>query len=99
MITVREIDWFDARGSKRVGESHHHVGGRAPLRCEVFLSRDGTIRTRFWSNGGEVDAMCFEAAGLSPEQLESTKWSDPDAFPGELAARWRDWFTSECTYV
>jgi len=99
VLVVREIEWFDARGSKRVGESYHWVGGRAPLRCEVFLSGSGVIRTRFWSNGGEVDASCFEVIGLPAEQVAETDWYEPDRFPAQLAEQWREWFSSECTYV
>ena len=99
MITVREIEWFDARGSKRVGESHHWFSRPAPIRCQVFLSRGTTIRTRFWSNGGEVDALCLEVTGLTGEHIAGTDWSDSEAFPIELAVLWNDWFTSECTYL
>jgi hypothetical protein len=98
-IEVRSIDYFNARGMRRVfgrSDTFPLAGKRTYKRnMDIWLTREGRLLARFWARGCEVDNQSFEIVGL-PHPLLWQKRSglSEDWVPQRLRNEYDDWLVS-----
>jgi hypothetical protein len=97
-IRIEYIDYFNARGMRRV----YGRGDVFPTKCifnmDVWLDRRGRLLARFWSRSNDVDGRSLEIRGISvdaiPKREPSTALSDA-WIPQTLREEYEDWIRGE----
>jgi hypothetical protein len=74
--TVTAIEYFSARGTKRVyGRGDHYQ--RRTFNLDIWRDRAGRLRARFWSRSSEVEDQCWEIIGVpDTRQLDGPLFND-----------------------
>ena len=96
-VSLKHIDWFDARGMRRVYGRGDHCG-RMTFNMDVWRNRDGRLMARFWSRNAEVDGRSIEVVGILPnaipDRAADSAFSDV-WIPEPLRQEYEDWIQDE----
>jgi hypothetical protein len=97
-IYIELIDWFSARGMRRVYGRGDVFLGKGTFNMDIWLNRHGRLLARFWSRCNDVDGRSLEIVGLSPTAIPDRK---PNAafedswIPQRLREEYEDWIIAE----
>ena len=97
-IRVIYIDYFDARGMRRVYGRGDWFGHGRKFNMDVWLSKEGLLLSRFWARRDEVDWLSFEVIGSTQPQLPPGRIKLPiseDWVPQILREEYDNWILSE----
>ena len=61
---VEEIDYFDARGMRRVYGRGDHYGRHWCFNMNIWKTHDRRLLARFWSRCDDIDGRSFEIKGI-----------------------------------
>ena len=98
-VNIEQVDWFSARGMKRLHHGVHWVTSRNALRCEIFQKKDNALMARFWHGSEDAENRCFKVQGLRPEQIDDIDWDDDGQWPPAFKKRWDEWLGAEAGYL
>ncbi|NLF15931.1 MAG: hypothetical protein GX595_01550 [Lentisphaerae bacterium] len=90
------IDWFKARGMRRVYRRAEYFGHLC-LNMDVWHTRDGRLLARFWSRSAETDCYAYEVTAFEPPQCDGEygeNW-----VPKCLRHVFGNWVLSEMPFV
>ncbi len=97
-VEIEYIDWFSARGMKRVYGRGDHFHGRASLNMDIWRNRHGQLFVRFWSRGEEVDDYSLTIHGINTESLPDGPSEDgftDEWLPKTFREEYESWIISE----
>lgn len=69
---MEEIDRFDARGMHRVYGRGDHYPKYYTFNMDIWMTRNGRLLMRCWSNWQEIDGRSFEIKGLDTSKIPKT---------------------------
>jgi hypothetical protein len=61
---VEWIDYFDARGMRRVYGRGDHFGRNHIFNMDIWKTRDGRLLMRCWSQCDDIDGRSFQITGV-----------------------------------
>jgi hypothetical protein len=63
-IKIEMIDYFDARGMKRVYGRSDYYGRHRTFNMDIWATSSGRLFMRFWSRCYDIDGRSFEIFGI-----------------------------------
>jgi len=98
-IKLEEIEWFDARGMKRLHCSDHLMprknGKYFKYSADIWSAKDGRILVKFSSRYSDADNYAYEIRGLKRNDLPEDAKDTETWIPKCVVDEFWNWVRSE----